>query len=197
MKDVFKHALKSEGKGIALSWHKNSQDLMWLDNGPMLGQAKEWAGFERKGIMNCFGHNNKTVKLGEHTFYTLMITSGISGVDFNMDPFALLMCGQQIDGSVYFFRNKVNRDRIFAYLDKRMPVYKCDECEKRLDGHKGYCSGCKSKRYCGDECQKKHWKESHKGNCAAEKKERKVKVKAAGGKGKFKQLRREYHTKNR
>eukprot|EP00246_Nothoceros_aenigmaticus_P017865 TRINITY_DN902_c0_g1_i1.p1 TRINITY_DN902_c0_g1~~TRINITY_DN902_c0_g1_i1.p1 ORF type:complete len:628 (+),score=107.90 TRINITY_DN902_c0_g1_i1:335-2218(+) len=42
----------------------------------------------------------------------------------------------------------------------------CVLCEKEVPGDKApRCSRCKAVIYCGAVCQKKHWKELHKGNC--------------------------------
>jgi hypothetical protein len=41
-------------------------------------------------------------------------------------------------------------------------MYKCAFCEKCCEGLR--CSGCRKVSYCGEECQKKHWK-THKLTC--------------------------------
>ena len=41
----------------------------------------------------------------------------------------------------------------------------CANCEKKMEGDDGTCSGCRSIRYCSKTCQAQHWRETHRTEC--------------------------------
>lgn len=63
-------------------------------------------------------------------------------------------------------------------IGEAMKGKKCDKCQGEFHSLLS-CSGCKTVRYCGQECQKAHWKAQHRHDCARMKADRAEKSGAA------------------
>lgn len=71
--------------------------------------------------------------------------------------------------------NKKTFARIFELSEMKIKyVRDCDGCGATMADWKG-CAACKSRYYCGEECQKKDWESGHKNACAKLMKARKTK----------------------
>jgi hypothetical protein len=73
-------------------------------------------------------------------------------------------CQALMDHSVHIF---VGENSVL--LRQTNLLFKCASCEARETSSKRFqrCSGCKRRKYCSKECQKRHWSESHKRECSS------------------------------
>ena len=67
--------------------------------------------------------NNKTKTIGGKDYYTLVLGAGkgiLQRVPFpeQMDKLGLFVLNEMVDGYVYVFKTKANRDNIFKWLNK-------------------------------------------------------------------------------
>ena len=65
-------------------------------------------------------YNNKEAIVNGQTWYFLVVQPYKNGkmVECAMDPFGLMILGEMVDGYVYAFKLKHNRDAIYSYVMK-------------------------------------------------------------------------------
>ena len=79
-------------------------------------QIKQWRKGIIKGDLRCFSFNCKEKTIEGKKYYTLVVQN--KQLNHWNCPFSLLMTGELVNGLVYYFFNKTNRDRTHAYLMK-------------------------------------------------------------------------------
>jgi len=114
---------QKKGRGeLFFCYHRQLKDFVWGNKEEATEQMKIWRRQKKQGILHIAPYNNETKLINGTTWYTLVIQEGSSpetiksigidrmGLGFD-DPYI-------VDGLIYCFKQKVNRDAIYEYVMK-------------------------------------------------------------------------------
>ena len=97
-------------------FHKHKM-LSVMNNKELKVQAKMWRKHRKAGLIQIQDYNNETYEVDGKEYYALVVQPA-DLEDAQIDPLGLLTIGLMVSGYVYVFKNKVNRDIIFEYVNK-------------------------------------------------------------------------------
>jgi len=167
--DVTQGRLKGE---TVFYFHRKIRQFMWATNEQMLEQIEMWRSL---GKFRSLEYNCETKKIKGKDYY-IMVVQFSDGNELGMDPFGLGGFDDQtyvVDGLIYAFTRKENRDMCHEYLNRPMTKNSakrpkaesdienlklnttCLVCAKR--GVFKTCAKCHNDCYCSKECQKADW----------------------------------------
>ena len=93
--------------------------LFVMSKGLMRQQMKNWRNSYRKGKINILACNSKSATTPDGKEWHFFVVQPMNLDDAWTDPFALFLLGEMVDGWVYCFSDKRNRDRIQEYVLKK------------------------------------------------------------------------------
>ena len=88
-----------------------------MNNKEIKIQAKMWRKQRKDGVIQMLEYNNKTYDVDGKKYYSIVVQPAFP-TDAEIDPLGLLTLGVMVSGFVYVFKNKINRDIIFEYVNK-------------------------------------------------------------------------------
>ena len=93
--------------------HRGQGCFAWLTNDQIKSEMKKWRGMRREGKITILPDNSETHTIDGKDVYTLVITEGSVG----WDPLGHCFDDRiLVDGLIYAFTIKENRDRVQAYV---------------------------------------------------------------------------------
>ena len=114
---------QKKGRGeLFFCYHRGEKDFMWGNKEEATEQMKIWRRQKKEGILHMNPKNNATKLINGTTWYILVVQEGSSpatikpigidrlGLGFD-DPYL-------VDGFIYCFKQKTNRDAIYEYVMK-------------------------------------------------------------------------------
>jgi hypothetical protein len=114
---------RQKGRGeLFFCYIRRLKDFMWGNKEEATWQMKEWRKMKKQGLLYIDAFNNMTIHINGTTWYMLVIQSGSSpktiksvgidpmGIGFDSPCF--------VDGYIYCFKQKANRDAIYEYVMK-------------------------------------------------------------------------------
>ena len=112
---------------ICWTYHQTRQGIVMLNAEELRLESKRWRQYAKEGKMKIHAYNNvaKTSFDGRE-WHLLVLTRNTE--DVIADPAAALLMKQFINGYVYFFKKKENRDSIYEYVMKGLEKGDKHEC---------------------------------------------------------------------
>ena len=107
-----------QGDEVAFTYYKPARNISSYTKAMFQSQLKLWKKMVKKGIITFLQDNNMTVKDDSgREWYCLVVQQTDKELD-TADPIALFNFekGFVVDGCVYYFSNKDNRDKSYKYL---------------------------------------------------------------------------------
>jgi hypothetical protein len=110
--------IKTQSKDCIGFTYVHFHPIFYGFNEQMIGKFfKESKNRIKAGKMRCVEENNKTHTLGSTKYYSMCFQD--TSLENNIeDAGAIHVFRYFVSGSVYFFNNKKNRDKMFEYVNK-------------------------------------------------------------------------------
>ena len=84
-------------------------------------QMKLWRKLAKEGKIKIAEYNNKT-KIINGVEHYILVVQAYDGGEFNesnsFDPMGIFILGEMVDGYIYLFKSKENRDKTYEYVMK-------------------------------------------------------------------------------
>ena len=112
----FRRFLTQKQGASCWSWHHHEKDFMWCDTDMFNTECKRFRKLRKEGKIIIREENNQTHKLGNVEWHCFVVTSVNNSMQ--MCPASLNLFGMDVDGSVYWFNKKTNRDIVYKFLIK-------------------------------------------------------------------------------
>jgi hypothetical protein len=112
--DTFKEFIQYKDKAPCFFWQHQAKQLSWLDKKDLDDQFKRYRQLIRQGSWRVLEVNNRTFTLSKREWHCLVVTP--DGCEPDIASFKLF--NFYVDGFVYWFSNKNNRDSMYNYLSK-------------------------------------------------------------------------------
>ena len=109
--------IKSKKKGVCFTWHHSSNTWQWVDKDDLNTQFKMYKNLIKKGAIVCMDCNLPEKELLGRKWYGLVI-NGNDENPINIDIGSIRLFRYFVNGLVYWFHSKENRDRIFKWINK-------------------------------------------------------------------------------
>ena len=105
-----------EGGDIAFTFYRPNGLISAYDKATFQRNFKTWRKMVKQGKITFLEDNNITVKDDSgREWYCFVLQDTDIELD-NLDPIAMFNFGVIVDGCVYYFSNKDNRDKSYKYL---------------------------------------------------------------------------------
>ena len=115
--ETFRGFLTEKQGASAWTWHHSLGGFTWLDKPEFNTECKRFRKLIKEGKLIIHEYNNNTCKLGDAEWHCFVIQS--TNEDANpMCPASLNLFGMGVDGFVYWFNKKTNRDTVYKFLTK-------------------------------------------------------------------------------
>ena len=118
MTQMYKYYINHDIQGdeVAFTYYKPHNNINSYTKAMFQFNLKTWRKRVKQGIITFLEDNNMTVKddFGRE-WYCFVLQHTDEELDTE-DPIALFNFGQMVDGCVYYFSNKDNRDKSYKYL---------------------------------------------------------------------------------
>ena len=107
---------------LCIGWHRNLQHPGWGDKKSCEDNMRNWRKAKRQNKLYINPKESREVKINGEPWHILIVQEGTPedtrriGFDpfgFGIDDMTIL-----VDGMIYFFKNKANRDMIVDYVMK-------------------------------------------------------------------------------
>jgi hypothetical protein len=108
--------IKSKKKGVCFTWHHTHHGWAWVDKDIMNKQFKMYKKLIKKGTILCQDCNLPTKELLGKKWYGLVI-NGNDENPINMDVGSIRLFSYFVNGLVYWFPIKENRDKMFNWIN--------------------------------------------------------------------------------
>jgi hypothetical protein len=98
-------------------YHRTFNTTVWGNNDELRNQMKIWKKQKKQGILTIDEENNYEFNVDGTMYYTLTLTRLENGncVEIGFDKLGIGV-GMFVDGLVYWFLHKENRDAVFQYV---------------------------------------------------------------------------------
>ena len=104
--------------------HKQTDQIMWGNKEEMTTEMKMWKQLRKDGILQMLEKNCKTKVIDGQTYYILVLQQLKNGVQ---EPVGIDMLGVgygfMVDGFIYHFKSKTNRDLVFNWVMGKSVVF--------------------------------------------------------------------------
>lgn len=114
---------QKKGRGeMFFTYHRKVKEFMWGNKEEATGQMKMWRQQKKQGLIHINPFNNQTKLINGQEWYILVIQEGSSPE--TITPLGIDRCGlgfdcpYLVDGFIYCFKQKINRDAIYEYVMK-------------------------------------------------------------------------------
>lgn len=114
---------QKKGRGeLVFSYHRGVKNFMWGNKEEAVGQMKIWRQQKKKGDLHMNPYNNTTQLINGQEWYCLVVQQGSSPE--TIKSIGIDRCGlgfdapYLVDGCIYCFKQKANRDMIYEYVMK-------------------------------------------------------------------------------
>lgn len=104
-----------------------------MNNTEMKTQMRLWRNLARRGKITIRFVNSKSKTLEDGNTWHWLVVQPTNPMELSMDSLGAMLLGEMVDGFVYCFKSKVNRDRTQEYVMKgleQMPFHTEEELEK-------------------------------------------------------------------
>jgi hypothetical protein len=127
MKGCYNYMLNKFDKSndLAVTFIKDRKDFMLLNKEEMNEQMKIWRQQAKNGLIVINDCNDfKLRDEDEKKWYVFVVQNRDETKSCGIDPFGIYILGILVDGYVYAFKSKTNRDNIRNYVMKDIIVDK-------------------------------------------------------------------------
>ena len=98
--------------------HRKEGQVCWANNDELLVEMRRWRKYRKDNILTISAENNGEYIISGRTYYTMVLQQldadgEVEGI--GIDPLALGL-GVMVDGMVYWFISKANRDAVVKYV---------------------------------------------------------------------------------
>jgi hypothetical protein len=114
--EKFRRFLTEKQGASCWSWHHHEKEFMWCDTDMFNTECKRFRKLRKEGKIIIREDNNQTHRLGDVEWHCFVVTT-VNG-SMQMCPASLNLFGMDVDGCVYWFNKKINRDIIYNFLTK-------------------------------------------------------------------------------
>lgn len=97
-------------------WNKGNRGICVMNIQEMKIQMKDWRKKIRQGKLQCIEYNNKTKTTDDGRVWYILVMQQSNIENDTMDNLGLMLLGEMVDGCIYAFKSKENRDKIFEYI---------------------------------------------------------------------------------
>ena len=123
-KDILLMRKQNRGKTgdeaeIAISYIYRHQQFGLFNKGEMNEQMRVWRELRKQGLMKIKRYNSKTAVVDGVDYHFLVAQpykNGKISDSSNLDPMGLFILGEWVNGWIYAFTNKGNRDAVEKYV---------------------------------------------------------------------------------
>jgi hypothetical protein len=127
-------AIHEKNGDIAITWLFRMNGFSWFSKDLMKEQMKLWRNYAKEGKLKIAAYNNKVITddLG-NKWYTLVVqpydpeTNKMT--ECPIDPAAMAIMGELVNGCMYMFKTESNRDTIVNYVMKNIAQPESEEDE--------------------------------------------------------------------
>jgi hypothetical protein len=99
---------------ICFYFHHAIGDTAWCNKAEIQEESKRSRKLVKKGLLTMREENNKTLEIDGKNYH-LFVVQHTDDTSNNIDPLAMAN-GLMVDGWVYFFTQKHNRDVLYKYI---------------------------------------------------------------------------------
>jgi len=120
LKWVLEDRQKKGRKELFFCYHRGVQDFMWGNKDEATEQMKIWRQQKKKGILHMNPYNNQTKLINGQEWHILVVQQGATPE--TIESIGIDRCGLGfddtflVDGFIYCFKQKENRDMIYKYV---------------------------------------------------------------------------------
>jgi hypothetical protein len=111
---TFKEFLKQKGKAPCFAWYHAEKQLSWLDPPVLKSEFKRFRQLVREGVYKVLEVNLTTQTYSKREWYSVVLAKTDGSGHLDIASFKLF--NYMVDGLVYWFSNKNNRDAYYRYL---------------------------------------------------------------------------------
>ena len=121
LKRILNDRRKKRGE-LFFCFHREANDFMWGNKEEATEQMKMWRKQKKQGKIHISPDNNETKLIHGTTWYILVVQEGSSPE--TIEPVGIDRIGlgfdniYLVDGYIYCFKQKENRDAIYEYVMK-------------------------------------------------------------------------------
>lgn len=131
VRDYFGMLDEKTRSDICWSYYQRLKGMALLNSEELRSQSKLWRYSAKEGKLKIHAYNNVTkTTFDGREWHLLVITPYKDGEEamLKADPAAAMLMKQFINGYVYFFKKKENRDSIYEYVMKGLEKGDKHEC---------------------------------------------------------------------
>jgi hypothetical protein len=123
MVDLLRHsAANIQPNELCIAWHRKLGKAGWGDKKSCEDNMRNWRKAKRQNKLYINPKESREVKINGEPWHILIVQEGTpeNTRQIGFDPLGFGMDDVQIlvDGMIYFFRNKANRDMVANYVMK-------------------------------------------------------------------------------
>jgi hypothetical protein len=110
----FRNFMREKKKAVCFTYHHYQEELNWLDPNEYTEQMKQYRKNFKEGKIIVREQNNTEQKINDVSWYSLVIQD-VNGYIGSCSG-SLKLFGFLVDGFVYWYPNKQNRDNMYKWL---------------------------------------------------------------------------------
>ena len=115
-------AANTQPHELCIAWHRQDQQAFWGGKKTLEKDMREWRKMKRQNQLYINPEESREVKIDGSPWHILILHEGTpeNPHQIGLDPLGFGIDDKMIlvDGVIYFFKNKENRDMIVNYVMK-------------------------------------------------------------------------------